>query len=69
MAKPQTPQDLTLDEVGFLLQAVANTPIKASDAKAVLVLVEKLNNIGESLSLSESPEKPAKAETGTRTKK
>jgi hypothetical protein len=51
------------------MQAVANTPIKASDAQAVLVLVEKLKNIGESLSLSESPEKPAKAEAGTRTKK
>lgn len=69
MAKPQTKSDLTQDEVGFLMQAVANTPIKASDAQAVLVLVEKLKNIGESLSLSESPEKPAKAETGTRTKK
>lgn len=60
---------LTIDEVGFLLQAVSVTPIKAGDAQQVLVLVDKLKSIAESLSLSESKDEPKEAKPGPRTKK
>lgn len=60
---------LTLDEVGFLLQAVSVTPIKAGDAANVLTLVDKLNSIAESLSLPETEVKPEKAKLSPKTKK
>jgi hypothetical protein len=62
-------EHLTKDEIVFLLQAVAMTPIKAGDAKAVIVLVDKLNSIAESLSLSETEAEPDKAKPSPRTKK